>query len=95
VVEGSQVSGDVFANSLDFGELGGAAGGGLSISQGSEFLLEFVNVDTNGLGVQFSDLLINFLFHHPNINNIKNELIFNLFIYPHSWAECKQSLIQF
>lgn len=63
-VKSSEVSGDVFANALDLGKFSSAAGGGLGISEGSEFFLEFVDVSTDALGVKFSDLLIDLLLHH-------------------------------
>lgn len=72
VGKGSEVASNVLADTLDLGELGGAAGGGLGVSEGSEFLLELVDRGADGLGVAFSDLLVNFLFHHScNINEYK------------------------
>jgi hypothetical protein len=85
-VESSEVAGDVLPDSLDLGEFGSAAGGGLSISEGPQLFLEFIDVGANGLGVEFADLLVDFLFHHLNKSNIKNQLIFNIFIYPYTMA---------
>lgn len=85
-VEGSEVAGDVLPDALDLGEFGCAARGGLGVSEGPELFLEFIDVGADGLGVEFADLLVDFLFHHLNKSNIKNQLIFNIFIYPHTMA---------
>lgn len=88
-VKGSQVAGDVLADSLDLGEFGSAAGGGLGVAEGAEFLFEFLDIGAESCGVLLSNFLVDLLFHHRNKSNIKIELIFNLLIYPQPWAECR------
>lgn len=69
LVEDGEVAGDVLANSLDLGKLGSTAGGGLSVSEVPELLLEAVNVSPDSLDVTLSDLFVDLLFHHLIIFN--------------------------
>lgn len=48
-VEGSEAASDVFADSFDFGELGGTAGGCLGVPEGAQLFLEFVDIGADGL----------------------------------------------
>lgn len=63
-VQSSEASCDVFADAFNLGEFGGAAGGGLGISEGAEFFFEFFDVSSKSLGVLLSDSLVDLLFHH-------------------------------
>ena len=64
LVEDCEVASDVFSDAADLGELSGASRGGLCVSEGSEFFLEFLDVCPDGLGVAVSNLFINLFFDH-------------------------------
>jgi hypothetical protein len=64
LVEDGEVASDVLSDSLDLGELGGTSRRGLGISQISEFLLEAVDVSTDGLNIAITDLFVDLLFDH-------------------------------
>ena len=70
LVEDCEVASDVFSDAADLGELSGASRGGLCVSEGSEFFLEFLDVCPDGLGVAVSNLFINLFLNHSIIFNI-------------------------
>jgi len=67
LAQSSKIPGDVFADTLNFSEFGGASWRGLSVSEGSKFVPKLVDIGSDGLHVGVSDLLVNFLFHHSQI----------------------------
>ena len=64
LIKNGEVAGDVPANALDLGQLGGTARGGLGISQISELLLKTVNVAADDLDVTTANLFVDLLFDH-------------------------------
>jgi hypothetical protein len=64
LIKNGKVAGDVPANALDLGKLGGTARGGLGISEISEFLLKAVNVAADGLDITLANLFVDLLFDH-------------------------------
>lgn len=66
LIKNGKIPGDVLPDSPNLGKFGGAAGGGLGVPEISEFLLEFVDVGTDGLDIAFPDLFVDLLFHHSD-----------------------------
>ena len=70
-VEGGQIASDVLADSLDLGEFGGTARGGLGVAEVAQLFSEFLDGGTDLGGCAFTDLVIHSLFdHYQELNSI-------------------------